>query len=100
MTIYSGRVGIGIVSPDNELSVVGSPTGIRQNRLALSGGTGSNAWSSLTFNAYHNEANNGWVWPDQTRAAVTLEMDANPGGRFEVYGTTRKRRTRLGGSAT
>jgi hypothetical protein len=89
LTIYNGMVGMGIGTPVNQLSVVGAGTGIRQNKLYLSGGTAANPWSSLTFNAYHNDANNAWVWPENTRAAVTVEMDANPGGRFQVWGTTK-----------
>ena len=89
MTIYSGKVGIGTVSPDNQLSVVGGGSGIRQNRLYLSGGTGASPWSSISFNAHHNDANNAWVLPEPTRPAVTIEMDANPGGRFQVWGSTR-----------
>jgi hypothetical protein len=92
MTLYGGNVGIGMVTPVNQLSVVGNPTGIRQNRLYLSGGTDANVWSSLTFNAYHNANQNGWVFPDQTRPAVTVEIDSNGAngmGRFQVWGTSK-----------
>jgi hypothetical protein len=84
-----GNVGIGTSNPTNRLHV-DDATGIRQGRLYLSGGPGNNGWSSLTFNAYHNAANSAWVFPDNTRPAGTIEMDAAPGsgGRFEVYGTT------------
>lgn len=84
-----GNVGIGTGNPTNRLHV-DDATGIRQGRLYLSGGPGNNGWSSLTFNAYHNAANSAWVFPDNTRPAGTIEMDAAPGsgGRFEVYGTT------------
>jgi hypothetical protein len=89
MTIYNGMVGVGTITPENQLSVVGGGTGIRQNKLYLSGGTAANPWSSLSFNAYHNEANNGWVFPEPTRPAITLEMDAGTTGRFQIWGATR-----------
>ena len=81
----SGRVGIGTNDPANALHVAGA-TGVRQNALCLSGNPD---WSSVTFNAFHNEANNAWVFPDATRPAVTLEMDALGNvPRFEVFSTT------------
>ena len=81
----SGRVGIGTTDPTNVLHVSGS-LGIRQNALYVSGDAW---WSSLTFNAHHNAANNAWVFPDPSKPAVTIEMDAVDGPpRFEVYSTT------------
>jgi hypothetical protein len=82
----NGNVGIGTTQPSHKLHV-NDNTGIRQNRLYLSGGDG---WSSLTYNAYHNAANDNWVFPDPTRAAVTIEIDDLQGQRprFEVYTTT------------
>jgi hypothetical protein len=80
-----GNVGVGTTTPTNTLHV-NSNTGIRQNRLYLSGGDG---WSSLTYNAYHNSANNNWVFPDSSHKSVTIEMDdANGVPRFEVWSTT------------
>jgi hypothetical protein len=62
---------------------VNDHTGIRQNRLYLSGGDG---WSSLTYNAHHDAANTKWIFPDPARKAITLEMDDYGGAtRFEVY---------------
>jgi hypothetical protein len=80
----AGRVGVGTDSPTHRLHVAGS-SGLRQNETYLSGGPG---WSSLTYNAFHNDANNGWVFPDPTRSAVTIEMD-DAGGtpRFQVWAT-------------
>ncbi len=80
----TGRVGLGVTEPSNVLHVAGS-LGIRQNALYVSGDP---AWSSLTYNAHHNEANNAWVFPDPTKPAVTIEMDSAGGTpRFEVYST-------------
>lgn len=80
-----GNVGIGTLSPSNRLHV-NDATGIRQNRLYLSGGNG---WSSFAYNAYHDAANANWVFPDTTRPAVTVEMDDNGGApRFQVWSTT------------
>jgi hypothetical protein len=86
MTIQdNGNVGIGTAEPTNKLHISDN-TGIRQNRLYLSGGDG---WSSLSYNAHHNAANKNWVFPDPTRPAVTIEMD-DAGGtpRFQVWSTT------------
>ena len=80
----TGRLGIGETDPSQVLHVKGA-LGIRQNALYLSGDPG---WSSLTFNAHHNQANSGWVFPDPSKPAVTVEMDAAGGfPRFEVYAT-------------
>lgn len=80
----AGRVGVGTDSPTHPLHVAGS-SGLRQNATYLSGGPG---WSSLTYNAFHNDANNGWVFPDPTRSAVTIEMDDSSGTpRFQVWAT-------------
>ncbi len=77
-----GYVGVGTITPSNKLHVDGY-SGIRQNKLHLSGGDG---WSSIAYNAHHNDANNTWVIPDAARKAVTIEMD-DAGGvpRFEVW---------------
>jgi hypothetical protein len=72
------------------LSVSGE-TGIRQERLYLSGGTGDNGWSSVSFNAHHT-SDLGWTFPQNDMASVTLEMDALSDGRLELY-------TRPGGGA-
>jgi len=66
--------------------------GIRQNYNYISGAAG---WSSVSYNARHNDANNAWVFPDQNRVAVTVEMDdqKGSGGRFEVYSTTKAAKT-------
>ena len=65
---------------------VESTTGLRQNRLHLSGDAG---WSSLSYNASHDETNQTWVFPDPSRPAVTVEIDDNGGTpRFQVWSTT------------
>ncbi|MBZ0286174.1 MAG: hypothetical protein K8I30_01065, partial [Anaerolineae bacterium] len=82
----TGRVGIGTNDPSNMLHVA-SPLGLRVGDLYLGG---SINWSSLSYNAHHNEANSAWVFPNPTRPAITLEMD-NSGvsfPRFEVFSTT------------
>jgi len=80
-----GRIGVAAPQPSHPLHV-GAVTGIRQNSLYFSGGPG---WSSLSYNAHHDEANGAWVFPDPTRPAVTVEMD-DAGGtpRFEVFSTS------------
>jgi len=79
-----GRLGVGEKAPTNPLHVTGTE-GIRQNAMYVSG---DSRWSSLTFNAHHNPANTDWVFPDPSKPAVTLEMDAAEGGpRFEVWST-------------
>ena len=83
--VSNGNVGIWTTSPTNALHV-NSTTGIRQNRLYLSGGDG---WSSLTYNAYHNDAGTPWIFPDSSHKGVTIEMDDSNGlPRFQVWSTT------------
>jgi trimeric autotransporter adhesin len=85
-----GNVGIGTTAPTHPLHVA-KVLGIRQNELYLSGGVG---WSSLSYNAFHNEANSDWVFPDPSRPAVTVEMDDSGGNtRFQVWSTTRENPT-------
>lgn len=81
----NGLVGIGTNSPTNRLHVVGSQ-GIRQNDLYLSGDVG---WSSVTYNAFHDQFNGSWIFPDPSHCAVTIEMDDADGRpRFAVFGTS------------
>jgi hypothetical protein len=82
----NGRIGQGTATPTHPLHVTGV-TGIRQNSMYLGGGPG---WSSLSYNAFHNEANQDWVFPDPSRPAVTVEMDdlSNTASRFQVFTTT------------
>lgn len=78
----TGRVGIGDTAPTHPLHV-GGALGIRQNALYLSG---DSRWSSLSFNAHHNAANNLWEFPDPAKPVATIEMDAIAGfPRFEVF---------------
>jgi hypothetical protein len=78
----AGRVGVGTETPTHPLHVNGF-SGLRQNETYLSGGSG---WSSLAYNAFHNDANNNWVFPDPSRSAVTVEMDdAGSVPRFQVW---------------
>lgn len=82
----TGRLGVGTNDPSNALHVNGD-LGVRQNRLYLSGGTRD--WSSVTFNAHRSADGQQWVFPDPSKPAVTIEMDAFGGGppRFEVFST-------------
>jgi hypothetical protein len=81
----NGRIGQGTATPTHPLHVTAN-RGIRQNSLYVGGAAN---WSSLTYNAHHNDANTDWVFPDTSRSAVTLEMDDNGGTpRFQVYTTT------------
>lgn len=80
-----GQVGIGETSPTHPLHVK-SPLGLRQGALYLGG---DSTWSSLTFNAHHSANNGIWIFPDTTKPAATIEMDAHDGWpRFEVFTTT------------
>ena len=89
-SLRGGRLGIETATPTNRVHIEGN-SGLRVNRLYASGGEGNgpSVWSSLTFNAHHNDANAGWVFPDPARRAVTIEMDDSSGvPRFEVWSTT------------
>jgi hypothetical protein len=92
--VVPSAVGINTQPTGNALHV-NDNTGIRQNRLFLSGGDqAATTWASLTYNAYHNGANNNWVFPDPTKPVMTLEMDSQRGpSRFEIYSTTTANRT-------
>lgn len=80
----TGRLGVGETDPTNALHVK-SPLGVRQGSMYLSG---DSRWSSLSFNAHHDEANSGWVFPRPGKPAVTVEMDAINGfPRFEIFAT-------------
>jgi hypothetical protein len=79
------RLGVGTAAPSHAVHV-GTNSGIRQNSLYVSGGAG---WSSLAYNAFHNDTNQAWVFADPARPAVTIEMDDSGGvPRFQVYSTT------------
>ena len=81
----TARLGVGTDAPSHPLHVA-DPRGIRQNALYLGGATG---WSSLTYNAHHNDGNTDWVFPDPSHSAVTVEMDDNGGTpRFQIWSTT------------
>ncbi|MCZ7640205.1 MAG: hypothetical protein M5U12_31625 [Verrucomicrobia bacterium] len=67
----AGLVGINTTAPTHRLHI-NDVRGLRQNRLYLTGG---DAWSSLSYNATHNAANNAWEFPDSNRPAVTIEID-------------------------
>jgi hypothetical protein len=81
----NGRIGQGTATPTHPVHVTGN-SGIRQNSMYVSGGPG---WSSLSYNAFHDANNGGWVFPDLSRPAVTVEMDDNnnTGSRFQVWTT-------------
>jgi hypothetical protein len=82
----NGRIGQGTANPTHPLHITGN-SGVRQNSLYLSGGPG---WSSLSYNAFHDAANQAWVFPDPTRPAVTVEIDDNnnTASRFQVFTST------------
>jgi hypothetical protein len=81
----NGRIGQGTATPSHPLHITGND-GIRQNSMYVSGGPG---WSSLSYNAFHDAANQTWTFPDPARPAVTVEMDDsfNAGSRFQVHTT-------------
>ena len=90
VVLDNGNVGIATATPTHKLHVNDS-SGIRQNRLYISGGDmqGGNVWCSMTYNAYHSADISTWVFPDSSRTAVTIEMDDNNGApRFQVFSTT------------
>ncbi len=90
VVLDNGNVGIATTSPTHKLHVNDS-SGIRQNRLYVSGGDmqGGNVWCSMTYNAYHSGDNSSWVYPDPSRTAVSIEMDDNNGApRFQIFSTT------------
>ena len=89
-SFIGGKIGIGTTTPSNKLHV-SDPNGIRQGFLYFSGDVG---WQSLSYNAYHDAPGSVWVFPDQTRPAVTVEMDDSSGrGRFDVWSTTTTNKT-------
>lgn len=94
MIRQGGNIGVNTPDPSNQLHVSGN-TGIRQNRLYISGGDrASNAWCSMSYNAHHNTNNSGWVFPDPAKAAVSVEMDDRDGTpRFVVQTTTTSNKT-------
>ena len=80
-----GNLGVNTTAPASPLHVSGN-RGIQQNNLYISGGPG---WSSISYNAHHDEGNGAWVFPDPSRPAVTVEMDDAAGvPRFQVWTTT------------
>lgn len=89
-SLRGGNLGIETATPTNRVHIDHN-SGLRVNRLYTSGGAGNGpaVWSSIAFNAHHNDANSAWVFPDPARRAVTIEMD-DVGGtpRFEVWSTT------------
>jgi hypothetical protein len=77
-----GNVGIGTENPTHKLHV-NAKAGLRQNALYLSGDAG---WSSVSYNAHHDDANGAWLFPDPARKAITIELDDASGNtRMEVY---------------
>lgn len=88
-SIRGGKIGIETATPTNQVHV-NHNSGLRVNRLYLSGGNGGiDRWSSLSFNAHHDDGNAAWVFPDPAHTAVTIEMDDQTGvPRFDVWSTT------------
>lgn len=77
-----GNVGIGTENPTHKLHV-NAKAGLRQNALYLSGDAG---WSSVSYNAHHDDANGAWLFPDPAHKAITIELDDASGNtRMEVY---------------
>ena len=68
---HRGRIGVAGAAAEPSAARRGRHR-IRQNSTYLSGGPG---WSSLSYNAHHDEANGGVGLPDRYRPAVTVEMD-------------------------
>src|SRR2546430_2508496 len=84
-----GKLGIETVTPTQQLHV-NHNSGLRVNHLFMSGGLGGVAdrWSSIAYNAHHDDANNAWVFDDTARRSVTIEMDDAWGfPRFEAWST-------------
>jgi hypothetical protein len=89
-SLRGGKVGIETTTPTQHLHV-NHNSGLRVNHLFMSGGLGGIAegWSSISYNAHHDDANNTWVFDDTSRRAVTIEMDDAFGfPRFDVWSTT------------
>jgi len=77
-----GNVGIGTETPTHKLHV-NAKSGLRQNALYLSGDEG---WSSVSYNAHHDDANAAWLFPNPAKKAITIELDDHAGNtRMEVY---------------
>jgi hypothetical protein len=88
-SMRGGKIGIETATPTNQVHI-NHNSGLRANRMYLSGGNGGfDGWSSLSYNACHDDSNSNWVFPDPTRRAVTIEIDDwNGYPRFEVWSTT------------
>ncbi len=89
VVLDNGNVGIATTTPTHKLHVSDN-MGIRQNRLYLSGGDSKDGggWCSLTYNAYRDADNKNWVFPDPSRAAVTIQIDDYKGApRFQISST-------------
>jgi hypothetical protein len=89
-SLHGGKVGIETTTPTQQLHV-NHNSGLRVNHLFMSGGLGGigEGWSSISYNAHHDDGNNAWVFDDTSRRAVTIEMDDAFGfPRFDVWSTT------------
>jgi len=85
VVLDNGNMGVATTTPTHKLHV-NDNSGIRQNRLYVSGG---DAWSSFSYNAYRNSANSGWAFPDPTHSALAIEMDDAGGSpSFQFWSTT------------